>query len=263
MYVFSSLCMTRVAGYYRHHRQWRVMNELASLFDGCEWMIVHSPFVHSHGQSRSAALCDTDADMGDGDDANAVHHQQQQLNAAHQQHQILDGNASTNDSGGGTSGTPDLQPAEQTQHGSDPILAQGEGDGSQQLSPIENENMGDVNPNLPDKEGYTSVATREPEEEKVNEAHYSSASKMRLGGSHDLAASEDSSDHRHREEELSAKVRPKAKPLKLPKVCMYVCIRAYFCGFACPLSFLFRSVRRWYSSSQWKGRSSMLWYRIF
>jgi hypothetical protein len=40
--------MLAVVGYYRHHRQWRGMNELASLFDGCEGMIVHSPFVHRY-----------------------------------------------------------------------------------------------------------------------------------------------------------------------------------------------------------------------
>ena len=36
------------------------MNELAAIFSSCEWIILHTPHVHSNGQSRSAALCDTD-----------------------------------------------------------------------------------------------------------------------------------------------------------------------------------------------------------
>ena len=213
-----------MTGYYRHHRQWRVMNELASIFDGCDWMIVHVPFVHSHGQSRSAVLCDTDADMEDDDDMNADH---QQLDAAHQQHQILDDYANTNDNNGAIGSTPDPQSAEQTQPNSDPILEgendQGEEGDSHPLLEQEDEYPGEVNPNLPGSTGYTLLAARGPEEEKANEVLPPNDFKMGLGGSHDLAASEESSDHRHREDEHSAKVRPKAKPLKLPKVlCKYI-----------------------------------------
>jgi len=44
----------------KHRRQWRAMNELAEIFDPADWIILHTPFVHSAGQSRSAALCNTD-----------------------------------------------------------------------------------------------------------------------------------------------------------------------------------------------------------
>jgi hypothetical protein len=36
------------------------MNELAAIFDPADWIILHTPFVHSSGQSRSSAICDTD-----------------------------------------------------------------------------------------------------------------------------------------------------------------------------------------------------------
>ena len=96
-----------------------------------------------------------------------------------------------------------------------------DGEGAPFLPPIpEQEGVApdEVIPTGPGSEGYAAVATRDPNEEKQAEPqrpNYSAVSE----GSPDLGSSEDTSDPRQREEELSAKIRPKAKPLRLPKVC--------------------------------------------
>ena len=124
-------------------------------------------------------------------------------------------------------GAPSDLPAVQPSSDSDPAdrILDGEsgqdGEGAPFLPPIpEQEGVApdEVIPTGPGSEGYAAVAARDPNEEKQAEPqrpNYSAVSE----GSPDLGSSEDTSDHRQREEELSAKIRPKAKPLRLPKVC--------------------------------------------
>ena len=124
-------------------------------------------------------------------------------------------------------GAPSDLPAVQPSSDSDPAdrNLDGEsgqdGEGAPFLPPIpEQEGVApdEVIPTGPGSEGYAAVAARDPNEEKQAEPQrpdYSAVS----AGSLDLGSSEDTSDPRHQEEELSAKIRPKAKPLRLPKVC--------------------------------------------
>ena len=96
-----------------------------------------------------------------------------------------------------------------------------DGEGAPFLPPIpEQEGVApdEVIPTGPGSEGYAAVAARDPNEEKQAEPQRPNNSAV-SEGSPDLGSSEDTSDHRQREEELSAKIRPHAKPLRLPKVC--------------------------------------------
>jgi hypothetical protein len=45
-----------------HRRRFRVMNLLAEMFDGCDWLITHSPFVFTAGHTKSVIICDTEFD---------------------------------------------------------------------------------------------------------------------------------------------------------------------------------------------------------
>ena len=140
-----------------------------------------------------------------------------------------------------------------------------DGEGAPFLPPIpEQEGVApdEVIPTGPGSEGYAAVAARDPNEEKQAEPqrpNYSAVSE----GSPDLGSSEDTSDHRQREEELSAKIRPKAKPLRLPKVCTTTKHMQIF-----PPSHPFSSwhgfllLDRWFSSDLWRARSSTRWCEI-
>ena len=126
-------------------------------------------------------------------------------------------------------GAPSDLPAVQPSSDSDPAdrILDGEsgqdGEGAPFLPPIpEQEGVApdEVIPTGPGSEGYAAVAARDPNEEKQAEPQRPNYPAVSEGSPDlDLGSSEDTSDHRQREEELSAKIRPKAKPLRLPKVC--------------------------------------------
>lgn len=168
-------------------------------------------------------------------------------------------------------GAPSDLPAVHPSSDSDPAdrILDGEsgqdGEGAPFLPPIpEQEGVApdEVIPTGPGSEGYAAVAARDPNEEKQAEPqrpNYPAVSE----GSPDLGSSEDTSDHRQREEELSAKIRPKAKPLRLPKVCTTTKHMQIF-----PPSHPFSSwhgfllLDRWFSSDLWRARSSTRWCEI-
>ena len=126
-------------------------------------------------------------------------------------------------------GAPSDLPAVHPSSDSDPAdrILDGEsgqdGEGAPFLPPIpEQEGVApdEVIPTGPGSEGYAAVAARDPNEEKQAEPQRPNYPAVSEGSPDlDLGSSEDTSDHRQREEELSAKIRPKAKPLRLPKVC--------------------------------------------
>ncbi len=45
-----------------HRKRFRAMNMLAEMFDSCEWLVLHTPFVFAAGHTKSVVLCETEFD---------------------------------------------------------------------------------------------------------------------------------------------------------------------------------------------------------